>query len=43
MRYLLNRYEPSDAPRNRIVAFLRTMYGYKALFAQELVENSFGN
>ena len=27
MRYLLTRYEPSDAPQNRIVAFLRTMYG----------------
>ena len=27
MRYMLTRYEPSDAPQNRIVAFLRTMYG----------------
>ena len=27
MRYALTRYEPQDAPQNRIVAFLRTMYG----------------
>ena len=26
MRYALTRYEPQDAPQNRIVAFLRTMY-----------------
>ncbi|MCT4610535.1 MAG: plasmid partitioning protein RepA [Pelagimonas sp.] len=31
MRYLLTRFEPSDAPQNRIVAFLRTMYGDKVL------------
>ena len=31
MRYLLTRYEPTDAPQNRIVAFLRTMYGDKVL------------
>ncbi len=36
MRYLLTRYEPSDAPQNRIVAFLRTMYGDKVLNAQML-------
>ncbi|UWQ35712.1 plasmid partitioning protein RepA (plasmid) [Leisingera sp. M527] len=36
MRYLLTRYEPSDAPQNRIVAFLRTMYGEKVLNAQML-------
>ena len=33
MRYLLTRYEPADAPQNRIVAFLRTMYGDKVLNA----------
>lgn len=33
MRYLLTRYEPADAPQNRIVAFLRTMYGEKVLNA----------
>ncbi len=31
MRYLLTRYEPQDAPQNRIVAFLRTMYGDSVL------------
>ena len=31
MRYVLTRYEPADAPQNRIVAFLRTMYGDKVL------------
>ncbi|WP_138464372.1 plasmid partitioning protein RepA [Poseidonocella sp. HB161398] len=31
MRYLLTRYEPTDAPQNRIVAFLRTMYGDNVL------------
>ncbi|MBT2132649.1 plasmid partitioning protein RepA [Aliiroseovarius lamellibrachiae] len=36
MRYLLTRYEPSDAPQNRIVAFLRTMYGDKVLNAPQL-------
>ncbi len=36
MRYLLTRYEPADAPQNRIVAFLRTMYGEKVLNAQML-------
>lgn len=36
MRYLLTRYEPSDAPQNRIVAFLRTMYGDKVLNAPML-------
>jgi len=33
MRYLLTRYEPTDAPQNRIVAFLRTMYGDSVLNA----------
>lgn len=36
MRYLLTRYEPTDAPQNRIVAFLRTMYGDKVLNAPML-------
>ncbi len=36
MRYVLTRYEPSDAPQNRIVAFLRTMYGEQVLNAQML-------
>ena len=36
MRYVLTRYEPSDAPQNRIVAFLRTMYGEKVLNAPML-------
>jgi len=36
MRYLLTRYEPTDAPQNRIVAFLRTMYGEKVLNAPML-------
>ena len=36
MRYLLTRYEPMDAPQNRIVAFLRTMYGEKVLNAPML-------
>ena len=36
MRYLLTRYEPTDAPQNRIVAFLRTMYGDKVLNATML-------
>lgn len=36
MRYVLTRYEPSDAPQNRIVAFLRTMYGDKVLNATML-------
>jgi chromosome partitioning protein len=36
MRYVLTRYEPSDAPQNRIVAFLRTMYGDKVLNAPML-------
>ncbi len=27
MRYVLTRFEPTDAPQNRISAFLRTMYG----------------
>lgn len=31
MRYALTRFEPADAPQNRIVAFLRTMYGDKVL------------
>lgn len=31
MRYLLTRYETTDAPQNRIVAFLRTMFGDKVL------------
>ena len=31
MRYVLTRYEPAEAPQNRIVAFLRTMYGDKVL------------
>lgn len=33
MRYVLTRYEPQDAPQNRIVAFLRTMYGDAVLNA----------
>lgn len=36
MRYLLTRFEPTDAPQNRIVAFLRTMYGDKVLNATML-------
>ncbi len=36
MRYLLTRFEPADAPQNRIVAFLRTMYGDKVLNAPML-------
>ena len=36
MRYLLTRYEPTDSPQNRIVAFLRTMYGDKVLNAPML-------
>lgn len=36
MRYVLTRYEPSDAPQNRIVAFLRTMYGDSVLNAPML-------
>ncbi|SFK25287.1 plasmid partitioning protein RepA [Celeribacter neptunius] len=36
MRYVLTRYEPSDAPQNRIVAFLRTMYGDTVLNAPML-------
>lgn len=36
MRYLLTRFEPTDAPQNRIVAFLRTMYGEKVLNATML-------
>ncbi len=33
MRYVLTRYEPADAPQNRIMAFLRTMYGESVLNA----------
>ena len=36
MRYVLTRYEPADAPQNRIVAFLRTMYGEAVLNAPML-------
>lgn len=36
MRYLLTRYEPTDAPQNRVVAFLRTMFGEKVLNAPML-------
>jgi chromosome partitioning protein len=36
MRYVLTRFEPSDAPQNRIVAFLRTMYGEMVLNATML-------
>jgi chromosome partitioning protein len=36
MRYLLTRYEPTDAPQNRIVAFLRTMYGDNVMNAPML-------
>ncbi|MCA0922510.1 plasmid partitioning protein RepA [Pseudooceanicola nanhaiensis] len=36
MRYLLTRYEPTDAPQNRILAFLRTMFGDKVLNAPML-------
>lgn len=36
MRYVLTRYEPQDAPQNRIVAFLRTMYGDAVLNAPML-------
>jgi chromosome partitioning protein len=36
MRYLLTRYEPSDGPQTRIVAFLRTMYEEKVLNAPML-------
>ena len=31
MRYVLTRYEPQDAPQNRIVACLRTMYSEAGL------------
>ena len=34
--YMLTRYEPTDSPQNRIVAFLRTMYGDKVLNAPML-------
>lgn len=36
MRYLLTRYEPTDTPQNRVVAFLRTMYGDQVLNAPML-------
>lgn len=36
MRYLLTRYEPTDAPQNRVVAFLRTMFSDKVLNAPML-------
>lgn len=36
MRYLLTRYEPTDAPQNRVSAFLRTMYGEHVLNAPVL-------
>jgi len=36
MRYVLTRYEPQDAPQNRIVAFLRTLYGDAVLNAPML-------
>ncbi|MEX0285926.1 MAG: plasmid partitioning protein RepA [Paracoccaceae bacterium] len=36
MRYVITRYEPADAPQNRIVAFLRTMYGEAVLNAPML-------
>ncbi|MGX9353394.1 plasmid partitioning protein RepA (plasmid) [Shimia sp. W99] len=36
MRYVLTRYEPADAPQNRIVAFLRTMFGEAVLNAPML-------
>lgn len=36
MRYVLTRYEPADAPQNRIVAFLRTMYVENVLNAPML-------
>ncbi len=36
MRYLLTRYEPADAPQNRVVAFLRTLYGDHVLNAPML-------
>jgi len=36
MRYLLTRYEPADAPQNRVVAFLRTMFGDAVLNAPML-------
>ncbi|MEM9579028.1 MAG: plasmid partitioning protein RepA [Pseudomonadota bacterium] len=36
MRYVLTRYEPTDAPQNRVVAFLRTMYGDQVLNAPML-------
>ena len=36
MRYVLTRYEPADAPQNRVVAFLRTMYGDSVLNAPML-------
>lgn len=36
MRYLLTRYEPTDAPQNRVVAFLRTMYADSVLNAPML-------
>ncbi|NVO24303.1 plasmid partitioning protein RepA [Donghicola mangrovi] len=36
MRYVLTRFEPTDAPQNRISAFLRTMYGDRVLNAPML-------
>lgn len=36
MRYVLTRFEPSDAPQTRISAFLRNMYGDKVLTAPML-------
>ena len=36
IRYLLTRFEPTDAPQTRISAFLRTMYGDKVLNAPML-------
>ncbi|KIT14632.1 plasmid partitioning protein RepA [Jannaschia aquimarina] len=36
IRYLLTRYEPTDAPQTRISAFLRTLYGESVLNAPML-------
>ena len=36
LRYVLTRYEPTDAPQTRIAAFLRMMYGEQVLNAQML-------
>ena len=31
MRYLITRYEPGDGPQNRMVSFMRSMFGEHVL------------